>query len=58
MKIQSQLVLLVVFHKSPGLLMKNLTMIVLLLALLVECHRSPVMKMMNLEMRQYLMIRW
>ena len=58
MKIQSQLVLLVVFHKSPVLLMKNQTMIVLLLALLEEFHRSPVMKTMNLEMRQYLMIRW
>ena len=58
MKIQNQLVRLVVFHTNPGLLMRNQSMIVLLLALLAEYHRSPVMKMMNLEMRQYLMIRW
>ena len=58
MKSQSQLVRFVVFHTNPGLLMKNQSMIVLLLALLAVCHRSLVMKMMNLEMRQYLMIRW
>ena len=57
MKSQSQLVRFVVFHTNPGLLLRNQSMIVLLLALLAEFHRSPVMKTMNLEMRLYLMIR-